>query len=281
MKPSIVVLTDFSPAAERALAYAAVLAAPLAAEVHLVHVYSPPPMNSRVTMVLHATNARYLRERRRSLAVAAASLPGTATTDLLESDWDEAVEETLDKYHPLLLVAGLTATDGPLDEWLSNRTLPLARQTGYPLLLVPQHLPAAALRPPHCLALAVADEAFTLVPQAIRAAPLLNALGTKIVTVCVLPASKWASGQHGLRAARQCGLAATMPTSELHTVLSEAPATGILRAVDELAADVLALVDRGHGWLHNLTVDSVFDQVLRDTTVPVLLLAAEASPPED
>ena len=81
-------------------------------------------MKSRVTMVLHAINARYLREQRRPLSITAAGLPGTATPDLVESDWDEAVKEALAKYH---------------------------------LLLVP-HLPAATLRPPRCLALAVADE---------------------------------------------------------------------------------------------------------------------------
>lgn len=281
MKPSIVVLTDFSPAAERALAYAAVLAGPLAAEVHVVNVYSPPPMTSRVAAVLYATNARYLRERRRTLEKAVADLPGPTTTELVEADWDTAVTEALARHEPMLLVVGLTATDGTLDEWLSNRPLPLARQTGYPLLLVPQHLPDAALRLPRCLALAVTDEAFALAPNARRIAPLLDAMNTAIVTVCVVPASKWATGEHGLRAARQCGLAAAMPTSQLHAVVGEAPAPGILQAVAELNVDLLALVDRGHGWLHNLAVDSVFDQILRDTPVPVLLLAAQDAAPED
>ena len=56
-------------------------------------------MKSRVTMVLHAINASYLREQRRSLSMTAAGLPGTATPDLVESDWDEAVKEALAKYH--------------------------------------------------------------------------------------------------------------------------------------------------------------------------------------
>lgn len=100
MKPNIVVLTDFSPAAEQAVAYAAVLAAPLAAEVHLVHVFSLPPTTPRVAMVMHATTTRFLREKHRSLAQAAAGLPGPVTTDLLEDDWDTAVENALVKYQP-------------------------------------------------------------------------------------------------------------------------------------------------------------------------------------
>ena len=281
MKPSIVVLTDFSPAAERALAYAAVLAGPLAAEVHVINVYSPPAMTSRMAVVLHATNARYLLEQRRTLEKAVADLPGPTTTELVEADWDSAVSEALARYEPMLLVVGLTATDGTLDEWLSNRPLPLARQTGYPLLLVPQHLLNATLHPPRRLVLAVTDEPFTLVPNARRVAPLLDAMHTAVVTVCVVPASKWATGEQGLRAARQCGLAAALPTSQLHAVVGAAAAPGILQAVAQLDADLLALVDRGHGWLHNLAVDSVLDQVLRDTPVPVLLLAAQQAAPQE
>jgi nucleotide-binding universal stress UspA family protein len=46
MKPNLVVLTDFSTAAERARAYAAALAVPLGAELHLVHAYSALPLSA-------------------------------------------------------------------------------------------------------------------------------------------------------------------------------------------------------------------------------------------
>ena len=52
------------------------------------------------------------------------------------------------------------------------------------------------------------------------------------------------------------------------------PAPAILQAVQELSADVLALIDGGPGWMHKLLTDSVIEQVLRKTTVPVLLLSA-------
>jgi nucleotide-binding universal stress UspA family protein len=46
MTPNFVVLTDFSPAGARAQAYAAALAAPLGAELHLVHVAAPMPITT-------------------------------------------------------------------------------------------------------------------------------------------------------------------------------------------------------------------------------------------
>ena len=277
MKPSIVVLTDSSAAAKQARAYAAVLAAPLGADVHLVHVYPTPPMTSRVAVIMKATRSRYVRQERRALEHLAAAYPVPATTDTLEGGWDEAVQQALAKYRPLLLVAGLTATDGAFDEWLGNRTLPLARETGYPLLLVPEHLPAAALALPRILALAVEDRPFTLVPQAQAVAALFDALATEIITVTVVPAAGWEGGGQGHLAAQQSGLAAMMPRSQLHKMVGPEPAPGIMQAVEELSADLLALVDVGHGWMHKLLNDSVIEQVLRHTSVPVLLLSVPAA----
>ena len=274
MKPSIVVLTNSSAAAKQARAYAAILAAPLGADVHLVHVYPSPPMTSRVAAVMEATKERYVRQERHALEQLAADYPVPATADTLEGSWNEAVQQALAKYRPSLLVAGLTATDGQFDEWLSNRTLPLARETGYPLLLVPANLPATALHPPRRLALAVEDRPFTLAPETRALAALFDALAIDIIPVTIAPETGWEGGQEGLLAAQQSGLAATMPHCQLHQVVGPEPAPAILRAVQELSADVLALIDVGHGWMHKLLTHSVIEQVLRTTTVPVLLLSA-------
>lgn len=286
MEPSILVLTDFSPAAERARAYAAALAAPLGAVVHLLKVNIPAPMNPEVGRVLYATNARYVQDDRHSLEQLAANLPGPATAELAETGWTEAVRHALDEHRPLLVVAGLTATTGLLDEWLSNRTLPLAHETGYPLLLVPQNLPDAALHPPRRLALAVEDAPFQLVRDATTITPLLDALAPEIVVVTVLSAEAAArdgAGHNGLRAARQCGLTRSIADSRPHQMISaqassEHAAAGIRQAVAELPADLLVLLDPDHGWVHKLFRGSVIDQVLRQTTVPVLLLAARVGP---
>ena len=275
MKPSLLVLTDSSPAAERARAYAAVLAAPLGAEVHLLHVYPTPPMTARVGAVMHATTARYVRHERHALEQVAAEMPVPATATTVATGWDDAVQQALDQYHPLLVIAGLTATDGLLDEWLSNRALPLAHDTGYPLLLVPQYLPVAALRPPRCLALAVRDQAFILTPEALALSPLLAALDAAVVPTTVGRADEPNAGRHGLAAAQECGLTPALAGSSLYRVVAEAPASGLQRAVEELSADILVLLDPGHGWVSKLFGESVIDEVLRQTPVPVLLLPTQ------
>jgi nucleotide-binding universal stress UspA family protein len=275
MKPNLLVLTDFSPAAERARAYAAVLAASLGAEVQLLHVYPPLLPLTRVGQVMHATNAHYVRRQRHALDATAAALPVPATAATIEMDWDEAVREALEVHQPLLLIAGLTATDGKLDEWFSNRCLPLAHQTGYPLLLVPEHLPNAALHPPRCLALAVRDQPFTLTPAAAALAPVLVALGTAVVPVLVVPLGQGHAGRRALQAWQDSGLLGSAPRTSLHRVEREEPAAGIRHAVTTLSADVLALLDPGHGWVTKLFGGSVIDEVLRHTQVPVLLLVTQ------
>ncbi|GAB3873495.1 hypothetical protein GCM10028824_25190 [Hymenobacter segetis] len=279
MVPNIVVLTDFSLAAERARAYAAVLAAPLDAELHLVHVFLPVPVVTEFGMVLPAKDEDYVPETCRCLRHVAETMPVPTTAEVLEADWPGAIVQAIEKYHPMLIVAGLTATNGFLDEWFSNRAASVTRQTGCPLLLVPEHLPDAALHQPRRLALAVEDRPFRLTPAARSVAPLLDGLDLDVVAVTVLSEAESPGGWDGLRATQHSGLAAGIARCGLHKVVGAQPGSGILEAVHDLEADLVALLDQGHGWAHKMFSGSVIDYVLRHTPVPVLLLSAHIPDP--
>lgn len=281
MKPNLLVLTDFSPAAEQARAYAAALAGALGAELHLMHVFAPLPIPTEAGLVMPVADERAMQESRSALEQVAAALPVPATADLLETDWLSAVQQAIHRYHPTLLVAGITSIHGLLEEWLSNRAIPLPHQTGYPVLLVPEHLPPELLRPPRRIALAVEDRPFVLGPRAASLSPALDVLGAEVVTVCVLPWEERAGGWVGAQAAQQCGLTANMPRTGLHKVVHEEPAAGIQQAVQELNADMLALLDQGHGWLHRLFSGSVIEQLVPHMHIPVLLLPAQTLPYQD
>lgn len=164
------------------------LAARVGATLHLAHIFLPVPIATELGLIIPVPDEGYVRETRRSLEQVAAHLPGLTTAELLETDWYEGVDEALARYDPLLLVAGLTATHGPLDEWLSNRTLPLTTRTGYPLLLVPQALPDADLRLP----LAVEDRHFELAHESFAVTPLLDALDLNVVTVTIFTPDNYA-----------------------------------------------------------------------------------------
>jgi nucleotide-binding universal stress UspA family protein len=275
MKPNFVVLTDSSPAGERAQAYAAALAEPLGAALHLVHVVQPMLVTTlEYGLMPPLLDMGYVRELRQALANAAAALPVPATAEVIETDWYDAVQQALDTHRPLLLIAGLTATHGRLEEWLNNRALPLAHHTGYPLLLVPEHLPAANLKPPRRLVLAVEDRTFTLTPEARALAPLLAALGCEVLATTVFPPEGASSGDAGWRSAQRSGLVPLLAHRALHKVVDARPAAGIWQATDELEADMLALLDQGHGWVHKMFSGSTIAHAVRFSQVPVLLLSA-------
>ncbi|TPG58460.1 universal stress protein [Hymenobacter nivis] len=272
MELNFVVLTDAAPADEPLLGYAAALAAAVGATLHLVHVVSMPPI-ATLEYGLPLLDKTYVPAVREGLRLAAARLPVPTTVDVLESDWSGALTQVLAAHQPALVLAGLTATNGPLDEQLSNRALSLPHQTGYPLLLVPERLPAAAQRPPRHLVLAVEDQPFQLTPPARALAPLLDGLACPITPVTVLPLHHpLAAGEAGLLAARTCGLAAALTSAQLRRVVGVRPATGIGEAADALEADLVALLDQGHGWVHKVFSGSVIADVLRFSQVPVLLL---------
>ncbi|OGX81914.1 hypothetical protein BEN49_14675 [Hymenobacter coccineus] len=104
-------------------------------------------------------------------------------------------------------------------------------------------------------------------------APVLDALACPITPVTVLPLHHpLAAGEAGLRAAQTCGLATMLLSAKLRRVVGVRPATGIGEAADTLEADLVALLDQGHGWVHKMFSGSVIADVLRYSQVPVLLL---------
>jgi nucleotide-binding universal stress UspA family protein len=271
MNPIFVVLTDSSPADEPTLAYAAALALPLGASLHLVHVLETPLVTT-LDYGPPLPDTGYAQAVRTALTQATAHLNVPTTIEVIEGSWQGAHEQALATYQPALLIAGLTATDGPLEEWVGNRALPLAHQTGYPLLLVPEYLPKAAVHPPRCVVLAVEDQSFKLTPQVQALAPLLDKLACPITPVTVVPPGDELRGEAGLRAVQQCGLATGLALSALHRVVDAHPSSGIWQAADELEADLVMLLDQGHGWVHKLFSGSVIADVIRCSQVPVLLL---------
>ena len=91
------------------------------------------------------------------------------------------------------------------------------------------------------------------------------------------PVQHYVTIPEGLTAAQECGLTPALSGARLHRVTAEEPAEGLRQAVEELSADVLVLLDPGHGWVSKLLGDGVIDEVLRHTQVPVLLLATQES----
>ena len=183
------------------------------------------------------------------------------------------------QHHPLLLVMGLSTEHIVLDHWLHNQLLPVLRATQQPLLLVPE---AAATRPPRRVVLALDAEPFTLNAASRQLAPLFAAWPDAAYTVASIRARHEQpafSGEMAMEDVRTSGLLLRSAPLELYEHRHFSAVTGIIQALEDTHADLLVLIARPRSFLGRLFHSSVTAQVLRLSSVPVLLLPATAKAP--
>ena len=279
MNPSLLVLADLSPAAERAAQYAALLGTPLQAHLILLHFYHDPVLELELAGVTSAQLSRNQADTAAVLRAVAQRLPVPADVTVSVKPMPEAIAEVVRGHHPLLLVMGLSAEHLVLDHWLHNQLLPVLRATQQPLLLVPE---AATTRSPRRVVLAVDGEPFTLNAAAAHVAALFEAWPDVAYTVANVPSRHEQpafSGELALDDVRTSGLLPATATLELYEHRHFSAVTGIIQALEYAHADLLVLIARPRSFLGRLFHRSVTAQVLRLSPVPVLLLPATAEAP--
>ena len=276
MKPSFVVLVNHSAAAEQAARYAAVLGAPLHAQLHLVNVNQDPVLTSEVAFAPAPYFPQRQPEADEALQALADRLPAAAEATVLTAPLPDAVQEAIARYHPLLLAISLSPEQGLVDYLLHNHVLPVLRATRRPLLLVPEAGPPPGL--PRRVLVAVDDEYFALSPASLALAPLLASWPAAFSVIHVRSVATGA--ERPGRFAQEMGwLSELLPMATplaFHDDAAHDPAAGVLRAVAETQADLLMLIARPRSFLGRLFHRSVTAQVLRGCPVPVLLVPAAA-----
>ena len=277
MNPSIVVLANLLEAAEKCARYAAVLAAPLPAHVALLHCYHDPVLLvPELAVVMAAQTDRNYADTAAGMKALAQRLPGTTEVVRSALPLADAVAETVQRYHPLLLAMGLSPEHDFLDELLHNQVLPVLRATHQPLLLVPEAAPAPLV--PRRVLLALDVEPFKLNKAAEKLAPLLAAWQAAYTVTHVV------DGREPVTPPRRLALAdvrarGVVPPDAPLWLYQEPDATaadGILQALADTQADVVVLIARPRSFLGRRFHHSVTADVLRRSPVPVLLVPAEA-----
>lgn len=153
---TILVLTDFSSAAEHATRYAAVLAKTVNASVTLLHAYQLPlPVTEMPVLAVSPVELKRITDEglQKAREEAQASAPGTAF--FAEGRLGDAVEEAMDfcRLHEVFAVVTGLKVAGNFERVLfGSTTLSLLKKCTHPVLSVPE---GAALAAPQNLALAV------------------------------------------------------------------------------------------------------------------------------
>jgi nucleotide-binding universal stress UspA family protein len=274
MTPSLLILTDFFQAADRALDYATNLAAPLGARLVLLHVrrdfiLDPEMLTGRLSnLSQEATNLALNR--------VASNLSVPVVVEIGHGLVVDAVADAVSRHHPLLVVLGRPEYADIPDELVHTTSLDILRTAPYPLLVVPAAV--ATTTPPRRVLLALDSEAFTLGDYAGMARNLLNALGAEL-TVLHVAAHPGPEDQAAevLESVRWTGLTIDLPTPVRYRhSTAAAPAEGILAVAQPEDYDLVVVLARPRSFWGELFHRSVTAQVLKYSAIPVLVLPTEA-----
>ncbi|MCC3157014.1 universal stress protein [Hymenobacter sp. 15J16-1T3B] len=279
---TLVVLTNLSPAAERARRYAAQLAGPLGARVVLLHVYQPPVVPAESGLAVGDVMYYDRQQVTETLQGIAADMLVPTTAEVVDGAFGDALEAAVARYQPLLLVLGLSSAERYFDALLTNRALPLLRHSPYPALLVPE---TAALLPPRRVVVGIDGEPFVVTAAA--GGILQELLGTwQAAPTLVYTSTPESSRSRNevLRNVQRSGLLPLEAEIDFSQPLAETPEEGVLSTASAREANLLVLLARRRSFLGQLFHRSVTARVLRRAALPVLLLpvaepvAATATP---
>ena len=270
MAPSLLILTDFFQAANRALDYATNLAGPLGARLVLLHVRRDSIIDpERFTGVLSNLDQQAVALALNSLT---SELPVPVVAEVGHGRVADAVADAVRRHHPTLVVLGRADSEDTPDELVSTTALDILRTAPYPMLVVPHNVPTTA--PPRRVLLAVDGEPFSLGTHAGAMRHLLDALHAELT---VLHVSENAEPDENAAAAlalvQRTGLSADL-AQPVRTVNlnATAPADGILQMARPADFDLVVLIARPRSFLGQLFHHSVTAQVLLHCPVPVLVL---------
>ncbi|UYZ64769.1 universal stress protein [Hymenobacter weizhouensis] len=271
MPAPFLVLADFTPAADNALAYAAALAATQGAPLVLLHIrreslLDPDAFTGSIRHLSEGQVAAALAERTRTL-------PVPATVESAVDGIEAAVDDAVRRHAPALVVLGKPDTESTPDELVSSTTLKLLRATRTPLLVVPAGSTAASV-PPRRITLAADNEPFDLKSQLQGMHELLNHLQPQLTVLHVAAPEDDDTCVPALQAVQASGLLNGLPAAQGHSVRHRRLPEGILQGAADTRADLLLLIARRRSFLGQLFNRSVTAQVILHGRLPILLLPA-------
>jgi nucleotide-binding universal stress UspA family protein len=254
---TLLVLTDFTPAADNALHYATGLAASLQAHLLLLHVQ--PGLLSP-----DAFTGKHPKRSERELQALLDERSARAATS-------GVVCKAARRHHALLAIAGKPNTQETQDELVDSAALNLMRETPCPVLIVPELYASAQLPARVLLATDLADVDFG---NSVVSANALLRHWQPAVTVAYVgdaDSSNELAASATLLAPLLRDVRQVQPQHFRHADAEE----GVLSAVQAVQADWVLLIARQRSRLSLMFNNSVSARVMLHSPVPVLVVAEE------
>lgn len=291
----ILVLTDFSPASERALAQAEALARAFGAELHLFTkvVYPPPqPPTELLEQLTDADRFDYVlkevlekpeREAREALDARAADLRGKGldVATLFEQSGEvfARAEAAIASVKPDLLVMGTHGRSGVKKWLLGSLAEKMLRHAPVDVLTVHESSPVAGSDDGLGVVLVATDFSACSARALDTAYRFVSALGGSILLLHVMEPRFRPIGAEGevmdlsdeLRTESESALRDALGGREGTTLLSEGNvAVSVDRLAREKGAGLIVQGTHGRGGLRRALIGSVAERVARLSTLPVL-----------
>lgn len=266
MPAPLLVLADFTPAANLALAYATVVASRLQAPLVLLHVRRTSSREAKIPHRSEGEIAAELSRRTTGLAV-------PVSVEITNDELNDAVAAAVAQHQPQLIVLARPDSNLP-DELINTTSLDLLRRTPVPLLVVPSTAPPTPTL--QHVTIAADNQPFTLSPPVAELGQrLLAAFKPSVNITHVVEPEDDDRATVARQQVESSGLLAAIPhvttrgQRHLHP-----PVEGILAAAEEDKASLLLLIARQHSILQRLFYQSVSARVVQRSPVPVLVLPA-------
>jgi nucleotide-binding universal stress UspA family protein len=268
---SLIVLSSFYPAAQRALQYADSLASCLGGRLVLLHVNRTSVFDPYV-FAGEGWRRQELEEEvdtGRLLAQLAQQLRAPATVEVATDLLPPVAQELATRRHPTLYVVGVPAEKTSYEP-IVEATLELLRAQQLPVLLVP--VGSTAYAPPRRTVVAADRDTFFLPPSAAVVSKLLPAMGAELTVAHVSEVEDDASCTRALRAVQQSGLVPGVRDVNLRGYPAGTPAAGLLAAITDTDAELVVVQARSRSYLSELFHRSVTAALIRQSPVPVLIV---------
>lgn len=285
---TIVVATDFSPAADRSARIAARMAARVGARVRLVHVST----DSRAPFVLGTSEEYLLEPTRKALVDAAERLKAEAHVEVDQELGAGSIPDALAAAAERV-VAKMVVVSSPLrvmSRLRSSTTERLARQLRLPLLVLrTPEVFEAWLRGERPLHVMVGSDLGAASTRALRFAESLRGFGSVELSIVCVASPEEAAARLGLapptdpeilspaaiaaielEIADQTRAACTTPERVIVHAGTAAPETHLAVLAESERADLVVVGCRRHSWIEQVWYGSVARGILRATSTNIV-----------
>lgn len=263
---TLIVLTDFFPAARQAIRYAAGLAGPIGARLVLLHVRAASVLEGELLPQPAASEA----DLRAAVGALAHGVYTLTTVELVPDLQRSTAADLARRYGPALFVLGRSVEPERAGD-VSVAVRELLRTSDFPLLLVPEiyYGPFS----PRRVAIAADGEPFGLDRPA-AALQLLAQVQPVLTVVTVEGIEDDLACAAALRYVQASGLTAGASYTTPLAVHNLDPAQGLLTAIAQADAQLLVLIARQRSFFGAMFHHSVTSRLLAASPVPLLVLPA-------